>query len=80
MVGKIRGARSDVNPDILTPAPGDTRAEAAAKRLCAGCAIRGDCLKIGLQTRNLQGIWGGMTATERLEYIRGGPSSSREHS
>jgi WhiB family redox-sensing transcriptional regulator len=79
MVGRVRGACSDVDPEVLTPAPGDTHAEAVAKRLCASCVIRIECRKIGLQTKNLQGIWGGLTATERLEYARAHPSSSREH-
>ncbi len=45
---------------------GDT---AAAVAVCAGCAVRGDCLAFAL-TYPVVGVWGGLTETELVE-LRG---------
>jgi WhiB family redox-sensing transcriptional regulator len=65
-----RGACRDVDPEVLHPLPGDKLAEAAAKRLCAICVVRLECLAFALDTRNLDGIWGGLTAEERRRHTR----------
>lgn len=41
---------------------GDRKAIAAAKRICASCPVQGECYEAG---RDEQGIWGGMTESER---------------
>ena len=41
---------------------------APAKRLCDGCAVRDDCRDYALDTRQSDGIWGGMTPEERRLY------------
>jgi WhiB family redox-sensing transcriptional regulator len=38
---------------------------APAKAVCAGCAVRGECLAYALGDPNLQGIWGGTSDAER---------------
>ena len=70
MIRTNRGACHDVNAAMLMPAPGDVEGEIAAKRLCASCAIRVECLNVALHTQHLQGIWGGLTASERSRLPR----------
>lgn len=36
-----------------------------AKRVCASCAVRLDCLSYALERRERHGVWGGLTAYER---------------
>ena len=37
----------------------------AAKAICAGCRVRRQCLAFALRTRQVHGIWGGLTEQER---------------
>jgi WhiB family transcriptional regulator, redox-sensing transcriptional regulator len=39
--------------------------EANAKRICAGCAVRKDCLEYAMRIRESHGIWGGLNEVER---------------
>lgn len=41
-----------------------------AKRICARCLVRVDCLTYALTRGERYGTWGGMTARERREYAR----------
>lgn len=45
----------------------------AAKRICARCAVRTDCLDWALRVGEAHGIWGGTTPEER-RYLRAGPA------
>ncbi len=49
-------------------APGDEEAERSAKRICARCPVRLECLTLALSDSRLSGIWGGLTARERAPY------------
>ena len=42
---------------------------AAAKEICSGCLVRRECLDFAVQTRQLHGVWGGMTEEERVPVI-----------
>jgi WhiB family transcriptional regulator, redox-sensing transcriptional regulator len=42
---------------------------AAAKRVCAGCPVRADCLEWALRSGDAHGILGGTTPEER-RYLR----------
>jgi WhiB family redox-sensing transcriptional regulator len=64
-----RSACHDVDPALLFPVPGDTIAESSVKRRCAVCPIRFECLEVALETQQLQGIWGGLTADERTRLL-----------
>jgi len=44
--------------------------EAVAKRICAECMVREDCLEAALQRREPHGIWGGLNELERRGLIR----------
>lgn len=41
-----------------------------AKAVCAGCVVRSECLEYAIANRETQGIWGGMSPTERRLEIR----------
>jgi WhiB family transcriptional regulator, redox-sensing transcriptional regulator len=53
--------------------PGERRErETRAKRICATCSVRGECLDYALRTREAYGIWGGLTELERKAKLRRG--------
>jgi WhiB family redox-sensing transcriptional regulator len=39
--------------------------ESEAKRICADCPVRRECLEYALRVRESFGIWGGLNETER---------------
>ena len=41
-----------------------------AKAVCAGCPVRAECLEFALATRQGDGVWGGLTETERRRLGR----------
>lgn len=51
---------------------GDSTAEAvtAAKALCRTCTVREECLQFALETKQVDGIWGGTTEDERRRLRR----------
>ena len=52
-------------PDLWFPDQGDTGAAARAKRVCAGCPVREQCLTWAITTNERGGIWGGCGEKER---------------
>lgn len=40
-----------------------------AEKLCAGCPLAAQCLDYALSAREEHGIWGGMTAKDRLDLL-----------
>lgn len=58
----------DVDTSVFFP---ETDEEAAAAlALCATCPVRESCLEFALVTRQDDGIWGGMTETDRKRLRR----------
>ena len=43
--------------------------EAKAKRICAQCVVRDDCLEFALRVREPHGIWGGLTEADRRRLL-----------
>lgn len=43
--------------------------ELRAKAICAGCAVKKDCLDYALAIREPHGIWGGMNEHERRALL-----------
>lgn len=43
--------------------------EARAKRICATCPVRRDCLDYALRIREPHGIWGGLNEVERRQLL-----------
>ncbi|MBA2390405.1 MAG: WhiB family transcriptional regulator [Geodermatophilaceae bacterium] len=65
-----QGACRDVDPDSLFVAGA---AQHRAKRVCARCPVRLDCLAEALDNRVQFGVWGGMTERERRTLLRRRP-------
>ncbi|MEW2353269.1 WhiB family transcriptional regulator [Spirillospora sp. NPDC029432] len=57
-------------PDHADPGP--------AKRICAGCGVRDQCLGHALVAGEPYGIWGGLTPGERRGRARRRPPEPRE--
>ena len=50
----------------------------AAKAVCNGCTVRAECLTYALTTRQRDGVWGGLTETERGALIATSNREDRE--
>ena len=44
--------------------------ELVAKRICAGCAVREECLSSALDRNESHGVWGGLNEGERRVLLR----------
>jgi WhiB family redox-sensing transcriptional regulator len=49
-----------------------------AKAICAACPVREACLEYALETRPGDGVWGGLTASERHRLIRRRQKAARK--
>ncbi|MGI9092505.1 MAG: WhiB family transcriptional regulator [Mycobacteriales bacterium] len=58
------------NPDALFVQGAEQN---RAKRICAGCPVRTECLGDALDNRVEFGIWGGLTERERRALLRRRP-------
>ncbi|MGC5013140.1 WhiB family transcriptional regulator [Streptosporangium sp. DT93] len=62
------GADADLftAPDVFEPEPDTARQEreAAAKRICATCPARPQCLAYALDIRPAEGVWAGLSVEE----------------
>jgi WhiB family transcriptional regulator, redox-sensing transcriptional regulator len=55
-------------PDLFSPvskAGQSLEQVTRAKAVCAGCLVRRQCLAFALRTRQIHGVWGGLTEDER---------------
>jgi WhiB family redox-sensing transcriptional regulator len=50
--------------------------ERAAKRVCAMCPVRQECLDYALRMREPFGIWGGLSEVERRDVTRARPGAA----
>jgi WhiB family redox-sensing transcriptional regulator len=64
---------ADVNTFFPTT---DEEAE-PAKAICATCPVRLECLEFALATRQEDGVWGGLTETERRRVRRRRQAAAR---
>jgi WhiB family transcriptional regulator, redox-sensing transcriptional regulator len=71
---RLEAACAEVDPELFFPETGQAPQAAAAKQVCAGCAVRGPCLEAavhGPQAReDHSGIFAGTTASDRVR-LRG---------
>jgi WhiB family transcriptional regulator, redox-sensing transcriptional regulator len=65
----------DVGTDVFFPTSEAHATE--AKAICAVCPVREECLEHALETRP-DGVWGGLTATERHRLIRRRQKAARK--
>src|SRR3954471_23127664 len=66
----------DVDTDIFFPVS-ESQAD-AAKAICAVCPVREECLEYALETRPGDGVYGGLTPTERHRLIRRRQKAARK--
>jgi WhiB family transcriptional regulator, redox-sensing transcriptional regulator len=59
----------DEDPEVFFPFPGDARGIAKAKAICNRCTVKTACGEWALETRQADGVWGGLSEAER-EDIR----------
>lgn len=57
-----------LDPDLMFPERGNPAHQ--AKQICAGCTVRAECLEFSLLNNERFGIWGGLSAKERLPIHR----------
>lgn len=63
-------ACAQTDPELFFPTGGQPGTE--GKRVCMGCEVRNECLEYAITSPVfLDGIWGGMTPTQRRELRRG---------
>lgn len=58
-LGKCR----EVHPRVMYPH--DVSGTVVAKRVCAGCPVRSECLEWALERNEYFGVWGGTSERER---------------
>lgn len=58
----------DADPEAFFPEKGGSTRE--AKRICAACPVRDECLEFALANDERFGIWGGLSERERRRAKR----------
>jgi len=66
----------DADTDVFFPVS-ESQAD-QAKAICAACPVREACLEYALETRPGDGVWGGLTPTERHRLIRRRQKAARK--
>ena len=62
---------SQADPELFFPDAHESRANIAlAKRMCAACPVRQECLEWALDRGEKFGIYGGLTSTQRRKVLR----------
>ena len=56
--------------------PGQGESAAPAKRVCAACPVRVECLTYALDNHEQHGIWGGLSIRERYRARRDQPATT----
>ena len=70
---RAAGACLSADPELFFPIPQSAIADrqiSRALQVCAGCAVRQQCLDFAMQTAEAHGIWGGTTPEERIRARR----------
>ena len=59
---------AEVDPELFFLEKGES--SRPAKRVCAGCEVRAECLQYALDHGERFGVWGGLSERERRELAR----------
>jgi len=59
---------AETDPELFFPEKGGSTRE--AKRICAGCDVKTQCLEYALANDERFGIWGGLSERERRKLKR----------
>ena len=65
-----QAACSGADPEVFFSAGEDEMLVAQAREVCGACPVMDDCLRYALATNQTEGIWGGMTGSERRRLRR----------
>jgi len=65
---RLDGLCAQTDPELFFPEKGDS--SAAAKRVCGRCPVESECLEYAVAHRIDVGVWGGTTASERLDLVK----------
>jgi WhiB family transcriptional regulator, redox-sensing transcriptional regulator len=60
---------AEVDGEIFFPEKGGSTR--APKKICEGCEVRAECLGYALESRELHGVWGGLSDRERRHLLKG---------
>ena len=63
-----RALCAQTDPEAFFPEKGGSTRD--AKKVCARCEVRAECLKDALGRKELHGIWGGTSDRERRRLLR----------
>lgn len=56
-----------IDLDVFFPENGESTKD--AKRICAACGVKEECLQAAIDMEELHGVWGGKSAWERKKMI-----------
>ena len=62
------GLCRQTDPEVFFPVPGGSTRE--AKKVCADCEVRAECLDWALENRQEFGVWGGLGPEARQRLVR----------
>jgi WhiB family redox-sensing transcriptional regulator len=62
-------ACAGADPDLFFPREQRDPGNREAKRVCAGCPVRAECLRYSLATREEFGVWGGLDEWDRRAVL-----------
>lgn len=62
------GLCNEKDPDIFFPSDGSGVEK--AKRICAECPVRMECLEYALENKVNHGIWGGASERQRRKMLK----------
>lgn len=65
---KERGLCAQTDPEAFFPEKGDSNRD--AKRICARCDVKAECLEWALDNDERYGVWGGLSENERKKLRR----------
>lgn len=65
-----QGLCREVDPELFFPEKGDPVAARDAKEICSWCPVKAACASWALETRELHGIWGGLSVRDRERLWR----------
>ena len=70
----------DEDPELFFPPGKGVQLQSqirAAKKVCAACPVRAECLDFALGNQLNHGVWGGLTEDERKTLRRARPGTGR---
>ena len=65
---------AQTDPDAFFPEKGGSTAD--AKKVCAQCEVRAQCLDYALSADERFGVWGGLSTAERDRLVKNTPAHS----